>query len=98
MRGRRRPAGVPDSVWQQRPAQPVGRCGREEAAALLAEALERYQQAGADAWAGRVRAWLGALGVRPGPRGPRHRPAGGWESLGVPNRVALAALADHLIK
>jgi hypothetical protein len=58
---------------------------RDEAAALLAEALERYEQAGADAWAGRVRARLRALGVRPGPRGPRHRPAGGWESLTGPS-------------
>jgi DNA-binding CsgD family transcriptional regulator len=113
---------------------------REEAAALLVEALERYEQAGADAWAGRVRSQLRALGVRPGSRGPRHRPAGGWESLtaterkvsrlvaegltngavarqlymsphtvnthlrhvfaklGVPNRVALAAVVPHSIK
>jgi DNA-binding CsgD family transcriptional regulator len=113
---------------------------RDEAAALLAEALERYEQAGADAWAGRVRAQLRALGVRPGPRGPRNRPAGGWQSLtgteravsllvaegltngavarrlyisphtvnthlrhvfaklGVPNRVALAAVVHHSIE
>jgi DNA-binding CsgD family transcriptional regulator/tetratricopeptide (TPR) repeat protein len=113
---------------------------REEAAALLAEALERYEQVGADAWAGRVRAQLRALGVRPGPRGPRNRPAGGWESLtgteravsllvaegltngavarrlyisphtvnthlrhvfaklGIPNRVALAAVVHHSIE
>jgi DNA-binding CsgD family transcriptional regulator/tetratricopeptide (TPR) repeat protein len=113
---------------------------REEAAALLTEALERYEQAGADAWAGRVRAQLRALGVRTGPRGPRDRPAGGWESLtgteravsllvaegltnravarrlyisphtvnthlrhvfaklGVPNRVALAAVVHHSIE
>jgi DNA-binding CsgD family transcriptional regulator len=113
---------------------------RDEAAALLAEALERYEQAGANAWAGRVRAQLRAIGVRPGPRGPRDRPAGGWESLtgtertvsllvaegltngavarrlyisphtvnthlrhvfaklGVPNRVALAAVVHHSIE
>jgi len=113
---------------------------RDEAAALLAEALERYEQAGAGAWAGRVRAQLRTLGVRPGPRGPRHRLAGGWESLtkteravsllvaegltngavarrlyisphtvnthlrhvfaklGVPNRVALAAVVHHSIE
>jgi DNA-binding CsgD family transcriptional regulator/tetratricopeptide (TPR) repeat protein len=113
---------------------------QDEAAGLLAEALARYEQAGAGAWAGRVRAQLRALGVRPAPRGPRHRPAGGWESLtateravsllvaegltngavarrlyisphtvnthlrhvfaklGVPNRVALAAVAHHSIK
>jgi len=113
---------------------------RDEASALLAEALERYEQAGADAWAGRVRARLRALGVRPSPRGSRHRPAVGWESLtateravsllvtegltngavarrlyisphtvnthlrhvfaklGVPNRVALAAVVHHSIE
>jgi DNA-binding CsgD family transcriptional regulator len=113
---------------------------RDEAAALLAEALERYEQAGASAWAGRVRAQLRAIGVRLGPRGPRDRPAGGWESLtgteravsllvaegltngavarrlyisphtvnthlrhvfaklGVPNRVALAAVVHHSIE
>jgi DNA-binding CsgD family transcriptional regulator/tetratricopeptide (TPR) repeat protein len=119
----------------------LARDGRpDQAAGLLAEALDRYQQAGADAWAGRVRARLRALGVRPGPRGPRHRPAGGWDSLtatersvsllvaegltngavarrlyisphtvnthlryvfaklGVPNRVALAAVVHHSIK
>src|SRR5215470_15064879 len=112
----------------------------DEAAALLAEALERYEQAGAGAWAGRVRAQLRTLGVRPGPRGSRHRPAGGWQSLtetertvsllvaegltngavarrlyisphtvnthlrhvfaklGVPNRVALAAVVHHSIE
>ncbi|MDG6110187.1 AAA family ATPase [Dactylosporangium aurantiacum] len=113
---------------------------RDEAAALLAEALARYEQAGADAWAGRVRARLRSLGVRPGPRGSRTRPAAGWDSLtstqravsmlvaegltngavarrlyisphtvnshlrhvyaklGVPNRVALAAVVHHSIK
>ena len=113
---------------------------RDEAPPLLAEALERYDQAGADAWAGRVRAQLRTLGVRPGRRGPRHQPAGGWESLtkteravsllvaegltngavarrlyisphtvnthlrhvfaklGVPNRVALAAVVHHSIE
>jgi DNA-binding CsgD family transcriptional regulator len=54
---------------------------RDEAAALLTEALERYVQAGADAWARRVRAQLRAFGVRPGARGSRQRPASGWESL-----------------
>jgi DNA-binding CsgD family transcriptional regulator len=122
-------------------AELLARSGRrDEAAALLAEALDRYEQAGADAWAGRVRAQLRALGVRPAPRGSRHRPADGWQSLtateravsllvaegltngavarrlyisphtvnthlrhvfaklGVPNRVALAAVVHHSIK
>ena len=53
---------------------------REEAATLLAEALDRYEQAGAGAWAARVRARLRALGVRPAPRGPRRRRAAGRAS------------------
>jgi DNA-binding CsgD family transcriptional regulator len=69
---------------------------RDEAAALLAEALERYEQAGADAWAGRVRAQLRTLGVRPGPRGPRHRPAGGWERLTKTERAVSLLVAEGL--
>ncbi|HZD01221.1 MAG TPA: AAA family ATPase [Actinomycetes bacterium] len=69
---------------------------RDEAAVLLAEALERYEQAGADAWAGRVRAQLRALGVRPGPRGSRHRPAGGWESLTATERAVSLLVTEGL--
>jgi len=69
---------------------------QDESAALLAEALERYEQAGADAWAGRVRAQLRALGVRPGPRGPRHRPAAGWESLTATERAVSLLVAEGL--
>jgi len=69
---------------------------RDEAAALLAEALERYDQAGADAWAGRVRAQLRTLGVRPGPRGSRHRPASGWESLTATERAVSLLVAEGL--
>jgi DNA-binding CsgD family transcriptional regulator len=69
---------------------------RDEAAALLAEALDRYEQAGADAWAGRVRAQLRALGVRPAPRGPRHRPAGGWQSLTATERAVSLLVAEGL--
>jgi DNA-binding CsgD family transcriptional regulator len=69
---------------------------RDEAVALLAEALERYEQAGADAWAGRVRAQLRALGVRPAPRGPRNRPAGGWESLTKTERAVSLLVAEGL--
>ena len=69
---------------------------RDEAATLLTEALERYEQAGADAWAGRVRARLRALGVRPGPRGPRHRPADGWESLTATERAVSLLVAEGL--
>ena len=59
---------------------------RDEAVALLAEALERYERAGADAWAGRVRARLRALGVRPGRRGSRNRPASGGRASPRPSR------------
>jgi DNA-binding CsgD family transcriptional regulator/tetratricopeptide (TPR) repeat protein len=69
---------------------------RDEAAALLAEALERYERAGAGAWAGRVRAQLRALGVRPGPRGPRRRPAGGWASLTGTERAVSLLVAEGL--
>ena len=69
---------------------------RDEAVALLAETLERYERAGADAWAGRVRAQLRALGVRPGPRGPRDRPATGWESLTTTERAVSLLVAEGL--
>jgi len=69
---------------------------RDEAVALLAEALERYEQAGADAWAGRVRAQLRALGVRPAPRGSRHRPADGWQSLTATERAVSLLVAEGL--
>jgi DNA-binding CsgD family transcriptional regulator len=54
---------------------------RDESAALLHEALELYEQAGAHAWAGRVRAQLRELGIHSAPRGSRIRPTGGWASL-----------------
>ena len=69
---------------------------RDEAAGLLAEALQRYEHAGAGAWAGRVRAQLRALGVRPGPRGPRRRPAGGWQSLTATERAVSLLVAEGL--
>jgi DNA-binding CsgD family transcriptional regulator len=69
---------------------------RDEAAALLAEALERYEQAGADAWARRVRAQLRPLGARPGARGSRHRPAHGWESLTATERAVSLLVAEGL--
>jgi DNA-binding CsgD family transcriptional regulator len=69
---------------------------RDESAALLAEALERYEEAGADAWARRVRAQLRSLGVRPAPRGPRRRPAGGWESLTATEREVSLLVAEGL--
>ena len=46
--------------------------------------------------AGRVRAQLRALGVRPAPRGPRHRPAGGWQSLTGTERAVSLLVAEGL--
>ncbi len=69
---------------------------REEAIELLVEALERYERAGADAWAGRVRAQLRALGVRPGSRGSRQRPTDGWESLTATERKVSLLVAEGL--
>ena len=67
-----------------------------EAGTLLAEALERYEQAGADAWARRVRMRLRALGVRPGPRGSRDRPAHGWDSLTRTEQAVSRLVAEGL--
>jgi DNA-binding CsgD family transcriptional regulator len=69
---------------------------RDEAGALLGEALARYERVGADAWAGRVRARLRSIGVRPGSRGPRHRPTEGWESLTATERAVSLLVADGL--
>jgi len=69
---------------------------RDESAALLVEALERYERAGAAAWAGRVRGRLRVLGVRPGPRGPRHRPANDWESLTTTEQAVSRLVAEGL--
>jgi DNA-binding CsgD family transcriptional regulator len=67
-----------------------------EAADLLAEALERYERAGADGWARRVRMQLRALGVHPAPRGARNRPAHGWESLTPTEQEVSRLVAEGL--
>ncbi len=78
-------------------ARLLAQSGRpDEAVALLAEALERHERAGAEAWAGRVRAQLRALGVRPGRRGSRNRPASGWESLTATERAVSHLVAEGL--
>jgi DNA-binding CsgD family transcriptional regulator len=74
----------------------VGAGRRDEAVTFLAEALERYERVGADAWAGRVRSELRALGVRPGRRGPRNRPASGWESLTATEQAVSLLVAEGL--
>lgn len=52
-----------------------------EAAPLLEEALAAYENAAASVDEARSRALLRAVGVRKGRRGPRGRPATGWDSL-----------------
>jgi DNA-binding CsgD family transcriptional regulator len=75
----------------------LAQAGRgDEAAPLLAEALDRYERAGADAWAGRVRRQLRALGVRLGARGSRPKPVGGWESLTTTERTVSLLVAEGL--
>jgi hypothetical protein len=91
---RRRRSGRRRGVRRARLLAQGGR--RDESAALLTEALERYEQAGADAWAGRVRGRLRPLGVRPGSRGSRHRPAGGWESLTTTEQAVSRLVAEGL--
>jgi DNA-binding CsgD family transcriptional regulator/tetratricopeptide (TPR) repeat protein len=78
-------------------ARVLAHSGRpDDAVVLLAEALERHERAGAEAWAGRVRAQLRALGVRPGRRGSRNRPASGWESLTATERTVSLLVAEGL--
>jgi DNA-binding CsgD family transcriptional regulator len=69
---------------------------RKEAATLLGEALDRYEAAGADAWAGRVRAELRSLGAHPGARGSRSRPAEGWDSLTATERAVSLLVSEGL--
>lgn len=69
---------------------------RDDAAKLLAEALARYEQAGADAWAGRVRATLRSIGAHPGARGTRRRPTQGWDSLTATERTVSLLVAEGL--
>jgi DNA-binding CsgD family transcriptional regulator len=78
-------------------ARLLAEAGRpDEAVALLAEALELHERAGAESWAGRVRAQLRTLGVHFGRRGPRDRPASGWESLTATERAVSLLVAEGL--
>jgi len=63
----------------------------DEAVSLWSEALERYEDIGADAWSMRVLALLRRHGVRRGTRGPRQRPAAGWDGL-TPTEHAVSDL------
>jgi DNA-binding CsgD family transcriptional regulator len=78
-------------------ARLLAQSGRpDEAVVLLVEALERHERAGAEAWAGRVRAQLRALGVHPGRRGSRTRPTSGWGSLTATERAVSVLVAEGL--
>lgn len=68
----------------------------DEAVALFTEATQLYEQAGADAWARRVRAELRRLGVRLGTDGARQRPVSGWESLTPTERSVSILVAEGL--
>jgi DNA-binding CsgD family transcriptional regulator len=69
---------------------------RDGAGAMLTEALERYERAGAHTWAARARADLRDMGVRPGQRGPRSRPPHGWASLTTTERAVSQLVAEGL--
>jgi DNA-binding CsgD family transcriptional regulator len=69
---------------------------RDEAATLLGEALARYEAAGAEAWAGRVRAGLRSVGAPPGVRGSRDRTGQGWEGLTTTERTVSLLVAEGL--
>jgi DNA-binding CsgD family transcriptional regulator/tetratricopeptide (TPR) repeat protein len=70
----------------------VGR--REEAAALLGEAVGVYERVGASMDLVRGEAGLRGLGVRRGRRGARRRPSRGWESL-TPTEVEVVRLVTQ---
>jgi DNA-binding CsgD family transcriptional regulator len=70
----------------------VGR--REEAAALLEDAVGAYERVGASLDLTRAEAALRALGIRRGRRGARRRPLRGWESL-TPTELEVVRLVSH---
>ena len=72
----------------------MGRTG--EAKDLLAEAMSRYEAVDARAWAARTGAALRRLGVRRGARGPRRRPAHGWDGLTTTERDVSRLVAEGL--
>jgi DNA-binding CsgD family transcriptional regulator len=72
----------------------VGRTG--EARDFLVEATDLYESLDARAWTARTEAALRRLGVRRGARGPRRRPASGWESLTETEQEISRLVADGL--
>lgn len=70
----------------------VGR--REEAAALLGEAVGAYEHVGAFMDVTRADAALRGMGIRRGRRGARRRPSRGWESL-TPTEIEVVLLVTE---
>lgn len=64
---------------------------RDQATALLREAVDVYEHVGAARLAARAEAGLRQLGVTRGRRGPRGRPTSGWASL-TPTELAVVKL------
>lgn len=76
-------------------AAALSRAGRrEEAVALLGEAVGVYERVGASMDLVRGEAGLRGLGVRRGRRGARRRPSRGWESL-TPTEVEVVRLVTQ---
>ncbi len=67
---------------------------REEAVALLGEAVEVYERVGASLDLTRAEAALRGLGIRRGRRGARRRPSTGWGSL-TPTELEVVRLATQ---
>lgn len=92
------PLAVERAACQEAAGAALARRGhRNDATAQLQGAVESYEQMGATRHVARVEAALRDLGVRRGRRGPRRRPATGWDSL-TPTELSVATLvADGLI-
>jgi DNA-binding CsgD family transcriptional regulator len=75
----------------------LARAGRrDQATALLAEAVDVYEASGARRPAKRAEAALRDLGVRRGKRGARRRPATGWAALTDSEQTAARLAAEGL--
>jgi DNA-binding CsgD family transcriptional regulator/tetratricopeptide (TPR) repeat protein len=66
-----------------------------EARELLVEATALYESLDARSWMARTEAGLRRLGVRRGTRGPRRRPAYGWESLTATEQKVVALATER---
>ncbi|MBW3665557.1 MAG: LuxR C-terminal-related transcriptional regulator, partial [Actinobacteria bacterium] len=80
-------------------AEVLGRAdgGSDEAAELLTEALDLWEDMGAVREVARLEARLRDLGVRRGKRGRRQRPATGWEALTETEQRVVDLVAEGLI-